>query len=179
MIPNSAHMCAPHWVHSMKFALVGLALFFERKKSNYNVLVQSCQCHGSILKIKLRVSDLVLMNNEWEKNCMNILTSAAVNNIIIYPWYVFHVSSINQENVNHDFELIYANSPHSVETVIWSVDCKNGGACISFCDATIPFKNDHFRPNFVVNLCPFVENFLNVFLKEKKGKIVKFFYENK
>lgn len=69
---------------------------------------------------------------------------------------------------------IYANSPHSVKAVVGTVDCKNWRSSISLGNTTISFEDDDFRPNFVVDLSPFVKNFLNVILqRNRKTKPLK------
>lgn len=54
--------------------------------------------------------------------------------------------------------------PHAVETVIGIVDCQDWRAGIGFGHTPIALEHDDFGPDFVVDLIPFVEHFLNVFL---------------
>jgi hypothetical protein len=60
--------------------------------------------------------------------------------------------------------------PHAIETIVGSIDCKNWDASVSFCHATISLEDNYFRPNFIVNLRPLVQHFLNVFLQNKNNE---------
>lgn len=57
-------------------------------------------------------------------------------------------------------------SPHAVEAIVGSINGQHWGACVRFGHATIPLEDDHFGPDLVVNLGPFVQHFLNVLLKD-------------
>lgn len=54
--------------------------------------------------------------------------------------------------------------PHAVETVIRIVDCQDWRAGIGFGHTPVALEHDDFGPDLVVDLIPFVEHFLNVFL---------------
>lgn len=58
-------------------------------------------------------------------------------------------------------------SPHPVEPVVGAVYREHRRTRIRLRDAPVPFENDHFGPDLVVDLRPFVEDFLDVFLGKK------------
>lgn len=62
------------------------------------------------------------------------------------------------------------NSPEAVETVVGAVDCEHRGAGVRFCNPSVPFQDYHFGPNLVVDLVPFVQNFLDVVLQINRTK---------
>lgn len=56
------------------------------------------------------------------------------------------------------------DSPHSIKSVFGAVYCQHWRSGIGFCYATIALKHDHFRPDLIVDLLPFVQHLLDVFL---------------
>lgn len=46
--------------------------------------------------------------------------------------------------------------PESVESIIRTVYRKDRRSSIRFCDPSISFEDDNFRPNFIVYLIPFI-----------------------
>lgn len=60
--------------------------------------------------------------------------------------------------------------PHSIEAIIGTIYRQDWCTRICFGHTTITFKYNDFGPYFVIDLIPFVENFLNVFLEKKCGK---------
>ena len=55
--------------------------------------------------------------------------------------------------------------PHAVKTVVGAIDCQNRNASVCFCHSAISLEDDYFRPDLIVDLRPFVQHFLNVFLQ--------------
>lgn len=56
------------------------------------------------------------------------------------------------------------HSPHAVEAIVGAINGQHRSPCVRLCHAPIPLENDHFGPDFVVDLGPLVQHFLNVFL---------------
>lgn len=61
--------------------------------------------------------------------------------------------------------------PESVETIIASVDLNWDSPSIRLGHAAIAFHDDELGPDLVVDLMPFVQNFLDVVLIQSKTKI--------
>lgn len=60
--------------------------------------------------------------------------------------------------------------PHSIKTIFRIINCQNWGTSICFCYTAITFEYDYFSPDFVIDLIPFVQHLLNVFLESWKKK---------
>jgi len=67
-----------------------------------------------------------------------------------------------------DWDCANCYSPHAVEAIVGSINGQHRGACVRLGHAAIPLEDDHFGPDLVVDLGPFVQHFLNVFLKGRK-----------
>lgn len=59
------------------------------------------------------------------------------------------------------------NSPETVEAIVRTVYCQNGSSGISFRHPPVPLQDDHFGPDLVVDLGPFVQHLLNVVLEQR------------
>lgn len=58
--------------------------------------------------------------------------------------------------------------PHAVEAIVGAVDGQHRSTCVCLGHAAIALEDDYFGPDLVVDLRPFVQHFLYVFLCEKK-----------
>lgn len=74
---------------------------------------------------------------------------------------------LDQPQINHNTHqvtFVQCNLPHSIEAIVTAVNREDWRSRISFCHTTISLKDDHFCPNFVINLSPLIQHFLNVLL---------------
>lgn len=62
---------------------------------------------------------------------------------------------------------VQANLPEAVETIVGAVDGQHRGSGVGFRNSPVPLQDDHFCPNFVVDLVPFVQDLLDVILQQK------------
>jgi len=67
-----------------------------------------------------------------------------------------------------DWDCANCYSPHAIEAIVGSINGQHRGACVRLGHAAIPLEDDHFGPDLVVDLGPFVQHFLNVFLRDTK-----------
>lgn len=57
------------------------------------------------------------------------------------------------------------NLPHPVEAVVRAVDGEHRGPGVRLGHPAVPLEHNHLCPDLVVDLCPFVQHFLDVFLR--------------
>lgn len=58
--------------------------------------------------------------------------------------------------------------PHAVEAIVGAVDGQHRSTCVCLGHAAIALEDDYFGPDLVVDLRPFVQHFLYVFLCERE-----------
>lgn len=58
--------------------------------------------------------------------------------------------------------------PKAIESVVASVDLNGYGAGVGLCHAPIALHDDELGPDFVVDLVPFIQHFLDVILFQRE-----------
>lgn len=126
-------------------------------------------------------------------HCMHVNWILIVEEIGDWNSIAIDCAMFSRLTVPHHFPHLLQNTrtppfihlPHSVEAIIRSVDGQHRGPSVRFGHAPIPFEDDHFGPNLVIDLSPFVQNLLNVLLKSMDGtktqnhSINSFFFHQK
>lgn len=82
-------------------------------------------------------------------------------------------SSAHRWFAKEDIRKIISILPHPIKSIVRSINREYWRPSVCLCDASISLKDNNLRPNFIINLRPFIQHFLDVFLmlNERKSKI--------
>lgn len=134
--------------------------------------VVGCTLAGCILiylRIKLCRSFTFLLNATWSLSNVvveDLMQSVKDLNSLSKGYEKYRIQFINFLHFRKVSN--WSNLPHSVKSIVGAIYCQNWSTGVSFGNTTIPLENDHLCPDFVIDLCPFVQHLLDVLLELEK-----------
>ena len=57
------------------------------------------------------------------------------------------------------------SNPETIKPILGSTHCQDGSSGVGLGDPPVPLQHDHFGPNFIIDIVPFIQDLRNVILE--------------